>query len=97
MRALIEALNPIDQFKSSAAHSAAIMAFELAALPLPSAGDASLHGDDDVVKQTIVTAIPMATTYRSYSLVTILDIRGVETTVAIVHGRRAGRRRGRST
>ena len=50
MRALIEALDPLDQFESSAAHSAAIMAFELAALLSPWARDASLHGDDDVVK-----------------------------------------------
>ena len=32
----------------------------------------------------------MATTYCSYSLVIILDIRDVETTGAIVYGRRAG-------
>ena len=50
MRALIEGLDPLDQFESSAAHSAAIMAFKLVALPLPLAGDASLDGDDDVVK-----------------------------------------------
>ena len=50
MRALIEALDPFDQIESSAAHSAAIMAFELAALSLPLAGDAGLHGDNDVVK-----------------------------------------------
>ena len=49
MRALIEALDPLDQFESSAAHSAAIVAFELAALLSPWARDASLHGDDDVV------------------------------------------------
>ena len=50
MMALIEALDPCDQFESSAAHSAAIMAVELAAMLSPSAGEASLHGDDDVVK-----------------------------------------------
>ena len=50
MRALIEALDPFYQFESSAAHSAAIMAFELAALSPPWARDASLHRDDDVVK-----------------------------------------------
>ena len=43
-------LNTLDQFESSAAHFAAIKAFELAALSLPLAGDASLHRDDDVVK-----------------------------------------------
>ena len=93
MRAPLKALDPLDQFESSTAHSAAIMAFELAALPSLSAGDASLHGDNDVVKYTIVTAISMATTCRSYRLATILDIRGFETTVVILHGRRAGRRR----
>ena len=50
MRAPIEALDPVDQFESLAAQSAAIMAFELAALSSPLAGDASLHGDNDVVK-----------------------------------------------
>ena len=49
MRALIKALDPLDQFESSAAHSAAIMAFKLAALLVPWARDVSLHGDDDVV------------------------------------------------
>ena len=49
-RALLKALDPLDQFESSAAHSAAIMAFKLAALLLSWAGDASLHGDGDVVK-----------------------------------------------
>ena len=49
MRALIKALDPLDQFESSAEHSAAIMAFELAALVLPWARNASLYGDDDVV------------------------------------------------
>ena len=39
----MKALDPLDQFESSAAHSAAIKAFELA-------GDASLHCDDNVVK-----------------------------------------------
>ena len=51
MRALIEALIPLDQFKILAAHSAAIMAFKLAALSssLSLAGNASLRGYDDVV------------------------------------------------
>ena len=39
----------------------------------------------------------MATTYRPCSLVTVVDIRGVETIVTIVHDQRTGRRRGRST
>ena len=94
--ALIKALDPADQFESSAAHSAAIVAFDLAALSLPSAGDTSLHSDDDVIKYTIVTAISMATSYRPSSLVTIVDIRGVETTVPVVYGRRACRRRGQT-
>ena len=94
MRALIEALEPHDQFKSSAAHSAAIVAFVLVALSSPLAGDDSLDGDDDRVKKSIVLAIPMATCYRPYSVVTFVDIRGVETTVALVYGRRAGRRCG---
>ena len=46
----MKALDPLDQFESSAAHSAAIKAFELAASLLPLAGDTSLHRDDDVVK-----------------------------------------------
>lgn len=49
MRALIKALDPLDQFKNSVAHSAAIMAFELAALPSPSAGNVSLHGNGTVI------------------------------------------------
>ena len=46
MRALRKALDPLDQFKSSAAHSPAIKAFELVASLSPLAGDASLpdHG-----------------------------------------------------
>ena len=39
---------------------------------------------------TVITAILTTTTHCSYSLVIILDIRDVETTVAIVYGRRAG-------
>jgi hypothetical protein len=50
MRALLKALDPLDQFGSAAAHSAAIMALELATLSSPLAGDASLHRDNDVVK-----------------------------------------------
>ena len=46
----MKALDPLDQFESSAAHSAAIMAFELAALSSPLAGDVSLHRDNDDVK-----------------------------------------------
>ena len=72
------------------------MVFDLAALSLPWAGDASLHGDDNVIKYTIVTAIHMATIYCSNRLVILLDIRGVKTTVTIVQGRRAGCRRGQS-
>ena len=63
MRALVKALDPCETSKSSAAHSAIIMAVELAALLLPSACDASLHGDNDVVKWTIVTVVLTATTY----------------------------------
>ena len=50
MKALIEAIDPFDQFESLVAHLVAIVAFELAALLSPLAGDASLHGDDDVAK-----------------------------------------------
>ena len=46
----MKALDPVDQFESSVAHSVAIVAFDLAALLSPLAGDASLHRDDDVVK-----------------------------------------------
>ena len=46
----MKALDPFDQFESSAAHSVAIKAFELAALLSPLAGDANLHRDDNVVK-----------------------------------------------
>ena len=96
MRALIEALDPPDQFKSSATHSAAIVAFVLIALSSPSADDASLNGNNDGVKKSIILAIPMATSYRPYSLVTLVDIRSVKMTVAI-YGRRAGRHHGRSS
>ena len=70
------------------------MAFGLVALTLSWASNASLHGDDNVVKQIIVTAIPMTTTYRSNRFVILLDIRSGKTIVTIVHGRLAGRRRG---
>ena len=46
----IKALEPLDQFKSLAAHLAAIIAFGLVALLLPLISNASLHGDGDVVK-----------------------------------------------
>ena len=59
----MKALEPLDQFESSAAHSAAIIAFVLTALLSPSAGDASLYGDNDVANLTIVTAMLMVTTY----------------------------------
>ena len=38
----------------------------------------------------------METTYQFYSLVALLDIRSIETTVAIIHGQRADRRSGYS-
>ena len=98
-RPLIEALDHFEQFESSVAHSAAIMAFELAALPSSLTGDVSLHYDNNVVKQIIITVISMATMYvytcRHDKLVVWLNTRGVETTVAIVHGQLAGRRRKR--
>ena len=72
------------------------MAFQLTVLLSPWAGNARLHDYGNIVKQTIVTAIPMVATYCSISLVIIFDIRGVETPVVIVHDRRAGRRRRRS-
>ena len=46
----MKALDPLDKFESSAAHSAAIMALELATLSSLLAGDASLHCDENVVK-----------------------------------------------
>ena len=95
MRDPIKALDSADQFKSSAAHSAAIVAFDLATLLSPSTGDASLHGDDNVIKYTIATTIFMTTSYRPSSLVITVDIRGIKTTVTVVYRRRACRRRGR--
>ena len=50
MRALIKALGPLNQFKSSVAHLAAIMASELAVLLLLWAGNASLNVGNNVVK-----------------------------------------------
>ena len=50
MRALIEALDPLDQFKNLARHLTTIMNFELAVLSLQLTGDASLHRDNNVVK-----------------------------------------------
>ena len=95
----MKAFDSLDQLESSAAHLAAIMAFELAALPSSLTGDVSLHYDNNVVKQIIITVISMATmyvyTYRYNKLVVWLNTRGVKTTVGIVHGQRAGRRRKR--
>ena len=65
MRALIEALNPFDQFESSAAHSATIMTFKLTALLSWWAGASSLHRDGNVAKYAIVTANPMMRKYLS--------------------------------
>ena len=64
-RALIEALDPCDQFESSAAHSTAIVAFKLALRLSPH--DASRHGHNNVVKYIIVPAVLMATTYQPYA------------------------------
>ena len=50
MGALIKALDPSDQFESSAAYLAAIIVFELATLFSPLAGNVSLYGDIDVLK-----------------------------------------------
>ena len=94
MRALTKVFDLFCQFKSSSAHSTTIIAAKLTALLSPWAGDASLYGDKDVVKQTIVRTTQMAT--RSCSLVSILGIHGVETIVEIFHGRRAGRCHGQS-
>ena len=95
MRDPIEALDPLDQFKSSVEHLAAIMAFELVELLSPWVGNASLHRDDDMVSYTIEIGISMSTTYCSCSLVILLDINGTKTTMAIIHGQSAGRRRKR--
>ena len=68
MRDLIEAPDPLSQFKRSATHLAAIMVFELATLLLPLAGNPSLHDNGNVVKKTIISAMTMATTDCSHSL-----------------------------
>ena len=61
------------------------MTFNFPVLLLSSADDASLHDNDYVVKQTIITAILMANTYQFYKLVVLLDIRDPKTTMMIVH------------
>ena len=63
--------------------------FELFALVLQSADDGSIHDGVDVVKWTIILATLMAATYRSCSLVVILDIRSAKMTMGIVHGQHA--------
>ena len=50
MGAQIKALDPFDQFESSAAHLAAIIDVELVTLLSPLAGIVSLYGDNDVLK-----------------------------------------------
>ena len=47
---LIKAFDPCDWFESLAANLAATVAVELTAVLSPLAGDASLHGNDKVVK-----------------------------------------------
>ena len=71
------------------------MVFDLVTLSSPSAADASLNGDEKFGQKFIILVIPMATTYCPHSLVTLVNIISVETTVAIVYGQRAGRRRQR--
>ena len=61
MRALIEALDTPNQFESSAAPSTA--GFKLATLLSPLAGDASLNGDNNALKSTIIMVVIVATTY----------------------------------
>ena len=72
MRALIAAFEPLDQFKSLVIHLVIIVVFKLASFLSPSTGDASLNGNDNVVKLTIAMAVLMATTYWSCSLVVLL-------------------------
>ena len=99
MRALIEALVSLDQFESSAALLAAIMAFELVVLLLSLAGDARPNFDKDVVKYTMYPNGHSNGHYlSSYSLVVLLDIRDVKITIAIVYCyiTRPGRRHGRT-
>ena len=50
MRALIEALEPVDWFESLTVYSAAVMVFELATLLSPWAGESTLHNDNNVVE-----------------------------------------------
>ena len=92
-----ESARPPDQFESSAAHLAAIVAFRFGRFLVAIGWQRQLHGNKKVTKYTIVTTIPMATTYCPCSLVTVVDIRGAKTIVTIVHGRCAGRRCGRLT
>ena len=46
----VKTLDPLDQSESPAAHSAAVAAFELAALSSSLSGDVSLRDNDAVVK-----------------------------------------------
>ena len=50
MRTQIKALDPPWLIQKHSHYLAAVIAFQLAALPLLSAGNASLHGDNYVVK-----------------------------------------------
>ena len=63
MRALWRALDLLYQLICSAAHQAAIMAFEMTILSSHAAGDARFVCDDKMVKRTIFWAILMAPTY----------------------------------
>ena len=72
MRARNETLTPLNSFESLATHLVVMMVFKLVTLLLSLAGDASLEDENNVVKWTMILAIPMTITYHSYSLVTIL-------------------------
>lgn len=63
MRALFEALDPLYQFKISAAYRVAIIAFKLTILSSHKADNTRCMCNDKMAKQTIFEAIQMARTY----------------------------------
>ena len=91
--AWVEVLDPLSQCRSSVGYPAAIMAFGLATLLASLAAGASLCPTWQW-KRVQIDYVWYPTTHRSFdicSLVTALNliIHSVETTVAIIHGRRA--------
>ena len=89
----VEAFGALDQFESSAAHPASIVVFELAVLWSLLTRDARVNDNNNLENRPPYQPFqwPLLTC-PSCILVTILDIRVAKTTVAIVHGQRAGRR-----